>query len=114
MNKRYLTKSIWQQCKLRPHVIGFATPPDRVPRGRLGRLDDTWIIMPAEGDAIELRNSTGHFIVLPTDNVVEYRKNLSGQPPFLILKSQIYMTRNKIIMEPIPNWRPQQNLADTR
>ena len=104
MNKRMLKKSQGQLCKIRPRVIGFATPPDYVPRARRGRLDDTWRIRGGSSDGITLSNiGTGHFFELPFDSIVEYRQNLPGEPAYLILKSQVLMTRNHVFIEPIFN-----------
>lgn len=74
--------------------------------------DDTWIVLSASKDVLELQNPrTRDKIPLGTDHVREYMSDPGSIEGFLILKSQIFVfARAQAIVEPLrPQPSPQQS-----
>jgi hypothetical protein len=103
MNKRMLTKSLWKPFTIWPPAQSvFAN-------GRVLARHWPWRLTGLTDRALTLQNTTtGHVLPLPFDHVWEYRENIVGRPPFLILRSQVCITRADVFLKPILNWRPPQ------
>ncbi len=96
MNKQKLSEMRYARVKVRPMALDSST-------GQSRRVDDTWIVMSASREELELHNPrTRDTIPLGTDHVREYRSDPGGDG-FLILKSQIFVfARAQAIVEPLP------------
>jgi hypothetical protein len=114
MNKAMLGKLLWQQCVLRPAVQSIF-PLDTWGRRRVVTRDWPWLVTARSKNALSLQNTTtGHSLELTNDHIHEYLENLPGRPGFLILKSQVQITRNDVRIEPILDWRPLPQIAAVR
>jgi hypothetical protein len=92
MNAGQLKKNVGQHVQLRPKVMR------RAPTGEPLRFrDDKWSIERVDEKGVTIHNiSTGHAVTLENDNVREYRT-----PDFLILRCQLTLQVNCVVIEPI-------------
>ncbi len=96
MNKQKLSEMRYARVKVRPMALDSSA-------GQWRRVDDTWIVMNASREQLELHNPrTRDTIPLGTDHVREYMSDPGGSEGFLILKSQIFVfARAQAIVEPL-------------
>lgn len=97
MNKQKLSEMRYARVKVRPMALDSSS-------GQVRPVDDTWIVMSASREELELHNPrTRDTIPLGTDHVREYMSDPGGSEGFLILKSQIFVfARAQAIVEPLP------------
>jgi hypothetical protein len=108
VNRKMLARLLWKQCIFRPHVLSIFPPHGRPNLPHFVVRDWPWLVTNYGNGTLHLQNTTtGHLLPLTTDHIVEYRQNLDGQPPFLILKSQLCITASSVFLEPIRNWGPE-------
>ena len=94
MNLRQLAKNVGQHLHLRPL-------PNRMATGgsQLDKLDDSWRLdsILDNPNRVRLINiHTGHVVELQSDNVKQYQS-----PHFLILRCQLTLTHNAVLIEPL-------------
>lgn len=96
MNNQKLSELRYTRVKVRPITLDLST-------GELRRIDDTWIVWSASSEALELHNlRTRDTIQLGTDQVREYLSVPGRSEGFLLLKSQIIVSRNaQAIVKPL-------------
>jgi hypothetical protein len=97
MNKQKLSEMRYARVKVRPMALDSST-------GQFRYIDDTWIVMSASREELELHNPrTRDTIQLGTDHVREYMSDPGRSEGFLILKSQIFdSARAQAVVEPLP------------
>jgi hypothetical protein len=98
MNRTMISKMKWTRIKLRP----IARRVDDAGLD-LEQIDDAWMLQTATKEQINFQNPrTGHVLVIGTDHVREYMTDFTGQTGgFMILKSQISLSRRGVFVEPI-------------
>ena len=111
MNLSMLNRLAWTQVHLYPFTLSIF-PKDGFGRRLVVVRRWPWLVMPSEKRTLNLQNTTtGHLLKLPTDSIFEFRENIDARPPFLILKSQVFINALKVWIEPIGNWRPTKSYA---
>jgi hypothetical protein len=80
----------------------YPVPLETTGNGRKQR-DDLWFIKNTADDLIEIFNpSTGLSKIINIDQIKEYRTDsLSGGNGFLLLRSQLTINGNEVLVEPI-------------
>jgi len=99
MNREKLSKMMGKRVRLRPI-------PRRIDQDgtELPPVDDTWFVDEASRTALTLENQRTvppHVLRLGTDHVREYQTDLGRTDGVLVLKSQVIMTRSRVIVEPL-------------
>jgi hypothetical protein len=97
-------KHVGQRRKLRPRAIELFELDGRV---RWRYLDGEWFVQSATGETMTLMHLPRSYIVeIPRDHVREFCHDRNGLG-FFLLKSQLFVDRYEIGLEPIlqaPNW----------
>lgn len=98
MNKEKLSQMQGTRVKLRPMARRIDDDGQD-----LERIDDAWTLQTATRERINLSNPrTAHMFELGTDHVREYMTDITGRTDgFLILKSQISLSRLHVSVEPL-------------
>ena len=100
MNKSQFKRNEWTHARLRP----MAKRIDADSHAELGQVDDAWLIHHIDDDGVKITNPrTHHGTKLSYDQIREYMKDdASGEGHcFLRLKVQIYLSGNRLSIEPI-------------
>jgi len=105
VNTEYLKQNVGQQVWLRPLVllvtrklpdIAVLSTGEPIYKTETEDTNFRWTIESVSKEGVTLRCSfTDHRITLSADNVREYRK-----PDFLLLKCQLTLDGDKVLMEP--------------
>ncbi len=94
MNKKMLRRLVGKQCVLYPPVHSIF-PPDSAGKRRVLFRNWPWLVTGCMDETLSLQNTTtGHVLPLPLEHVYDFRNNVSSRPPFLVLKSQVWITRS--------------------
>ncbi len=103
MNGKMISRMKWTRIKLRP----IARRIDDAGQD-LERIDDAWMLQTATREQINFQNPrTGHVFVIGTDHVREYMTDITGGTGgFMILKSQVSLSRRGVFVEPLLALRP--------
>ena len=101
MMKKMLKQSVGQHRRIWPPIIQTIIKPER-PRHLWRRRyrDDAWFIQSDNDGKLHLLASSGHFIDMPYDNVIEFRNAVTG-PGYLMLNSQIFIEGVNIMSVPL-------------
>ena len=94
----------------------FVQLPDAsTTRGRdLERIDDAWMLRTTTRERITLHNPrTDHVFELWTDHVHDYMSDITGRTGgFLILRSQVSLSRRGVFVEPIQSLPTRLEVAN--
>lgn len=112
VRRKMLPKLVWKQVILQPHVISVFSSIEGYVEELVTRKWP-WLVTAYEDRVLTLQNTTtGHVLPLPTDHYYEYRENTDTRPPFLVLRSQVFINSREVWLEPIINWRPSVIVGD--
>lgn len=111
MKKKMLARLLWRQIYLNPDVLSIFPPRPGTNRPYLVVRRWPWLVMNCSSRSLSLHLlPSAHLLELPFDSIVNYQENVAGRPPFLMLKSQVYITAAEVFLDPIPQWRPEPPL----